>query len=108
MKQVLKCGSLLGGTMIGMLLWINIGMADDPLKIHNQDVDQGILNVMRISSSATLLVKIFDSSNANLGNPKHRDTAELLARTTPHLLAVDIVESLRESGFSEVLLDGST
>lgn len=79
--------------------------AADSIQITKQDVDHATLNVGRISKDAPLYVQLFDSSNADLGKPKHRDTAELLARSAPHLLAVDIVETLRDAGFSNVVLD---
>ena len=59
----------------------------------------------RISKIEPFHVQLFDVADADLGKPKHRDTAEMLARSAPHLLAVDIVEALREAGFSSVVLD---
>ena len=59
----------------------------------------------RISKDQPLHVRLFDSTNADLGKPKHRDTAEMLAKSAPHLVAVDIVEVLRSSGFTNVVLE---
>lgn len=75
------------------------------IRISNQAVDHATLQVGHISSSLPIHVQLFDVAGAELGNPKHRDTAELLAKVTPHLLAVDIVESLRQSGFDKVVVD---
>ena len=79
--------------------------AADTVRITKQTLDHAELNLDRISKSTPFHVQLFDSANADLGTPKHRDTAEMLARSAPHLLAVDIVDALREAGFSSVVLD---
>jgi len=79
--------------------------AADTIKVTKRTLDHAELNLDRISKAAPFHVQLFDSANADLGKPKHRDTAEMLARSAPHLLAVDIVEALREAGFSSVVLD---
>jgi len=53
-------------------------------------------------------VHAFDITNADLGKFKHQDTAKRSAQTAPHLLAVDIVETLRGHGFSNITLSESS
>ena len=93
----------------GITIFLCLGggqiFAADTILITNQALDHAVLNVDRISKDSALRVQLFDSTRADLGKPKHRDTAELLARSAPHLLAVDIVEALRDAGFSNVVLD---
>ncbi|EAQ98812.2 DUF4410 domain-containing protein [Congregibacter litoralis] len=60
-----------------------------------------------ISKTAAIHVHPFGTAEADLGKPKFRDTAATMAKSAPHLLATDIVESLRRSGFSSVTLDES-
>jgi len=73
--------------------------------VKKQAVDSATLKIDQISRQLPFHVRLFDVTQADLGNPKHRDTAEMLARTAPHLLAVDIVNSLRQAGFNNVILD---
>jgi len=79
--------------------------AAETIQVTKQTLDHAQLSLDRISKTTPFHVQLFDSSKADLGKTKHRDTAEMLARSAPHLLAVDIVESLREAGFSSVVLD---
>lgn len=79
--------------------------AAEPVHVSKQAVDHASLYVDRISRDRPLHVRLFDSANADLGKPKHRDTAEMLAKSAPHLVAVDIVEALRSSGFKNVALE---
>ena len=59
----------------------------------------------KISRNTAIHVHLFSTSDADLGNPKFRDTANAMAKSAPHLLATDIVEALRNSGFTAVSLD---
>ena len=95
------------GVGIAMLACVAGGRvsAADTIQITKQTLDHAQLNLDRISKVEPLHVQLFDVASADLGKPKHRDTAEMLARSAPHLLAVDIVEALREAGFSSVVLD---
>ena len=77
----------------------------DTIQVTKQTLDHAELTLDRISKIAPFHVQLFDAANADLGKPKYLDTAEMLARSAPHLLAVDIVEALREAGFSSVVLD---
>ena len=79
--------------------------AADTIQVTKQTLDHAELTLDRISKIEPFHVQLFDITDANLGKPKHRDTAEMLARSAPHLLAVDIVEELRAAGFSDVVLD---
>ena len=71
-------------------------------------VDSSKLHGAAISRDAAIVVHAFDSSGAKLGKAKHQDTAERAAGLAPHLLAVDIVETLRDHGFSAVTLSDSS
>jgi len=79
--------------------------AADLARVTNAPVDKAAVSVERIAKDSPIHVQLFDSANADLGKPRHQDTAAMLARSAPHLLAVDIVEALRNSGFSNVVLD---
>ncbi len=59
----------------------------------------------QLSKATEIHVHLFNTSEANLGNPKFRDTAYAMAKSAPHLLASDIVGALRHSGFTAVSLD---
>ena len=92
---VVVCLCLFGGNIF----------AADMIRTTTAAVDRAAVSESGIGRDSPLHVQLFDATHADLGKPKHRDTAELLARSAPHLLAVDIVESLRDAGFSNVLLD---
>ena len=55
----------------------------------SQTLDHVKLKSDRISKSEPFHVQLFDITDTDLGKPKHRDIAEMLARSAPHLLAVD-------------------
>ena len=97
---------------IGLAVWLHLfsysSFAADLIKAKTAAVDSAAVSEDSITRNSPLHVQLFDSTYADLGNPKHRDTAELLAMSAPHLLAVDIVESLRRAGFSNVVLDEPT
>lgn len=76
------------------------------IEIHDQAVNRASLSVATISRDAGLTINTFDISQVDLRNAKHRDTAERAAASVPQLLAVDITESLRDAGFSSVVLAG--
>jgi len=78
------------------------------IAVQNGPLDQITLHVGKITRDAPLHVHLFDTSNAKLGKAKHQDTARLMAGTVPHLLVVDIVEGMRDAGFSKVILEEST
>ncbi|MEH6591616.1 MAG: DUF4410 domain-containing protein [Halioglobus sp.] len=60
-----------------------------------------------LSKTTAIHVRLFDTTGADLGKPKFRDTANAMAKSAPHLLAADIVEALRHAGFTSVTLDES-
>ena len=82
-------------------------LASDSIKVKDGPLDQIRLNTGIISRDALLHIHLFAVSNVNLGKAKHQDTARMMAKTVPHLLAIDIVESLRDGGFSKVVLEES-
>ena len=71
-------------------------------KMDSQNIISGDL-----SKATAIHVHPFSTADADLGNPKFRDTANAMAKAAPHLLATDIVEALRGAGFSSVTLDES-
>jgi len=82
-------------------------LADSPITIKHTPVDHATLHAKKIDRNAPLHVHLFEADTANLGKAKHQDTALLMAHTVPHLLAVDVVESLRDGGFSNIILQQS-
>jgi len=85
-----------------LVLGSNVAVADT-----NQSVDHAKLLGDAISKDAAIVVHAFDSSGAKLGKSKHADTARRAAELAPHLLAVDIVETLRDHGFTAITLSDS-
>lgn len=59
----------------------------------------------QLTKASAVHIHLFSTEGADLGNPKFQDTASAMAKSAPHLLATDIVESLRSAGFSAVTLD---
>ena len=60
-----------------------------------------------MSKNTPIHVHQFSTSRVNLGGESNQDTAIAMLKSAPHLLAVDIVEMLRHSGFTRVTLDES-
>jgi hypothetical protein len=60
-----------------------------------------------LSKGTAIHVHPFSTAEADLGKPKFHDTATAMAKSAPHLLATDIVETLRNAGFTAVTLDES-
>jgi len=60
-----------------------------------------------LSKESAIHVHPFSTADADLGSPKFQDTAMAMAKSAPHLLATDIVETLRNAGFIAVTLDES-
>ncbi len=71
-------------------------------KMDSQNILSG-----KLSKSTPIHIHPFGTSEADLGNPKFRDTANAMVKSAPHLLATDIVESMRAAGFTSVTLDES-
>jgi len=82
--------------------------AGDAITVKNGPLDHTILHVEKITRDAPVHVHLFDTSGVKLGKAKHQDTARLMAGTAPHLLAVDIIEGMRDGGFSKVILEETT
>jgi len=60
-----------------------------------------------LSKGNAIHVHPFSTAEADLGKPKFHDTATAMAKSAPHLLATDIVGTLRDAGFTAVTLDES-
>ena len=105
MKSIHKLPFIGFGVAVCFYLFGGSTFAADMTRTATAAVDSAAVSEYRIARDSPLHVQLFDSAHADLGSPKHRDTAELLARSAPHLLAVDIVESLRDAGFSNIVLD---
>ncbi|MGI9201767.1 MAG: DUF4410 domain-containing protein [Woeseiaceae bacterium] len=73
----------------------------------DKGVDHSKLHGDMIAKDTAIVVHAFDSSKADLGSFKHIDTAKRAAETAPHLVAVDIVDTLRGYGFTKVSLSDS-
>ncbi|MEM1143970.1 MAG: DUF4410 domain-containing protein [Pseudomonadota bacterium] len=71
-------------------------------KLDSQNILSG-----ELSKSSAIHIHPFATDGADLGNAKFRDTAKAMAKSAPHLLATDIVESMRSSGFTSVTLNES-
>jgi len=82
--------------------------ADNAITVKNGPLDHTILHLGKITRDAPIHVHLFDTSDVKLGKAKHQDTARLMAGTAPHLLAVDIIEGMRDGGFSKVILEETT
>lgn len=87
---------LIAGTMV-------LGSAE----ASDKGIDHSRLRGDMIAKDTAIVVHAFDSSEADLGSFKHIDTATRAAETAPHLLAVDVVETLRGHGFTNVTLSDS-
>ena len=103
--MIKRISAFAAGISIFLCLAGSLALGADTIHVTKQALDHATLHVDQISKEQPFHVRLFDSTNADLGKPKHRDTAELLARSAPYLLAVDIVEALRDAGFREVVLD---
>ena len=71
-------------------------------KMDSQNILSG-----KLLKTTSIHIHPYSTSETDLGNPKFRDTANAMAKSAPQLLATDIVESLRSSGFTSVTLDES-
>ena len=60
-----------------------------------------------LSKQGAIHIHPFSTAETELGKSKFRDTATAMAKSAPHLLATDIVETLRDAGFTAVTLDES-
>lgn len=89
------------GCLTVTFLFSSVG-ANAAGKMDSQNILSG-----KLLKTTSIHIHPFSISEADLGNPKFRDTASAMAKSAPHLLATDIVESLRSSGFTAVTLDES-
>ncbi len=74
--------------------------------VRGDPVDHAELKAPKIAAGSTIYVMDFSTADANLGTFKHKNTAERLVSIIPHLLAIDLVEELRNYGFDAVLDSG--
>ena len=87
------------------IAWLLFLLLASPVSLADGKLDKSAAYVEKISKDAPVHVHLFSTANADLGNPKFKDTANAMAKSAPHLLASDIVNELRESGFTSVSLD---
>lgn len=73
----------------------------------SEDMDYVAIHSGLLTKESAIHIHPFTTAEADLGKPKFRDTAIAMAKSAPHLLATDIVETLRDSGFNSVTLDES-
>lgn len=83
-----------------MLLVCQSSLAAEEMDSHN-------IYAGELSRATAIHVHAFSTIDADLGNPKYQDTANAMAKSAPHLLATDIVHTLRNAGFASVTLDES-
>jgi hypothetical protein len=72
-----------------------------------EDMDYVVIHSGSLTKASAIHIHPFTTAEADLGKPKFRDTAIAMAKSAPHLLATDIVETLRDAGFNSVTLDES-
>ena len=75
--------------------------------LAGDEMDSQRLYAGELSKGSAIHVHPFSTAEADLGKPKFHDTATAMAKSAPHLLATDIVETLRDAGFTMVSLDES-
>lgn len=90
------------GTLILMLLTLTHQTASAGKSLDDSTIYGG-----ELTKDQAIHVHLFSTDGADLGNAKFRDTANAMVKSAPHLLATDIVESLRSAGFTKVTLDES-
>lgn len=93
-----------GASLVVLVISAAAVFAAEAIDVKNQTLDKATLHVETIPKDREIRVELFSTTGADLGKTKHRDIAELLAESAPPLLAADIVEVMRETGFSNVVL----
>jgi len=83
------------------------GCASSLKKSTRYKPDNALIYSDMASTKKPIHVHLFSTSEADLGIESSRDTANAMVKSAPHLLAIDIVDKLRQSGFTQVTLDGS-
>ncbi|WP_170287223.1 DUF4410 domain-containing protein [Halioglobus maricola] len=91
--------------LIGPAALVSLTLSQSIFAQGNMDYTNTYID--KIDSAAPIHVHPFGTADADLGNPKFEDTAQAMAKSAPHLLATDIVSTLRNSGFTAVTLDES-
>ncbi|PLW66720.1 DUF4410 domain-containing protein [Pseudohalioglobus lutimaris] len=90
------------GTLTLMLLAMTHQTASAGKALDDSTIYSG-----ELSKDQAIHVHLFSTDDADLGKAKFRDTANAMVKSAPHLLATDIVESLRAAGFTNVTLEES-
>ncbi len=82
--------------------------ASSPEKIASYKQNNVLIYSEEMSTKTPIHVHLFSTSETDLGRESSTDTTNAMVKSAPHLLAVDIVDRLRQSGFTQVTLDEST
>ncbi len=95
----------------GMFLVLVVGvvglvLAGEGWTVSGGPVDHAVIYVRTISYDTPIRIHEFSVEQAHMGKPKHRDVSEKVAQAAPHLLAADLLESLRHLGFTDVAMAG--
>ena len=92
---------------VSAYLLVTAGCASQSGNDHHKRVksqlDTSSLSVSGISKASAIHVHQFTTNRINLDS----DTSQSMANSAPHLLASDIVYTLRAAGFTNVTLDES-
>ena len=83
------------------------GCASSPEKITSYKQNNVLIYSEEMSTKTPIHVHLFSTSETDLGRESSTDTTNAMIKSAPHLLAVDIVDRLRQSGFTQVTLDES-
>ena len=78
--------------------------AGDGSTVTEGPVDHAVVHLQSFPHSTPIRIREFSVEQAHMGKPKHRDVAEKAAQAAPHLLAADLLESLRHEGFTDVAM----
>ena len=79
-------------------------LAGDGWTVTKGPVDHVVVHIKGFSHATPIRIRELSVEQAHMGKPKHRDVAEKAAQAAPHLLAADLLESLRQRGFTDVAM----
>jgi hypothetical protein len=94
-------------TVILLATTATVALADEGITVKSGPLDKIVLYTPQLDRNTPIHIEAFDVDDAKLGKSKHKDVAQQAVQAAPHLLAADIVNELREFGFSHVTLDES-
>ena len=83
------------------------GCASSSDKQTRYKSDNALVHSKAMLDNTPIHVHLFSTLETDLGRESAKDTANAMVKSAPHLLAVDIVDGLRQSGFTQVTLDES-